>query len=696
MKLTVWPGDPTRVAGVDLQIAGAIDQDPQRQQRLRQARKAFGIQPGGVFRQAEWERAKQDTVHSLHHKLYAAARIVESRADVDPDTHSARLSVQIDSGPPFRFGTVTVTGLERYPPSIVTNLNPIRPGSPYDENELLKFQRRLLASGYFASAVVAAGSDPAQADATPIRVNVVEGAARRLGLGLGYSTDRGLRAVAQYTDKNTFDRALRFSGSVQVDQVGQNVVGGLYLPRNAEGHVYGVEAKYNYQDIEDLQTTAWSVTGARTFTVEERESQQSLQLLSEYNELADGTSERATALYLAQTWRWNNLDDLVAPRRGAVFSLQLGGAAEAVLSDASFGRLYTKGTYLLPVRKFGTVVLRAELGVVLAESSQGIPQAYVFRTGGDTTVRGYAYESLGVPQGGSIVGGRYLGVGSVEYIQWIKPDWGAAVFVDAGNAVDDLKAFDVALGLRRGRTLAQPRRHDQPGRRLWPEGRRMAPALQRGDRVAMKLARTLGWSVALLVALLLATALTLRWASRSESALRWGIAKLGEQLPCRLTVQGLSGSLSEPIRIQRLVCESDALRVDASQVELDWSPWALMRERLDVASLRAATLVVEARDKNQGPLAVPTDLALPLAVHLGRLELGTVTVESSADPIILREIDASYDGDARSHRLLLRRLTSPWGSGQGELQLGAQAPCRCRRSCRSRAPGSRAGRSRRR
>ena len=153
---TVWPGEATRVASIDLQITGAIDQDPQRQQRLRQAREAFGIQRGSVFRQAEWERAKQDTVHSLHHQRYAAARIVDSRADVDPDAHTARLSVHIDSGPPFRFGTVTVTGLERYPPSIVTNLNPIRPGSPYDENELLKFQRRLLASGYFASAVVAA------------------------------------------------------------------------------------------------------------------------------------------------------------------------------------------------------------------------------------------------------------------------------------------------------------------------------------------------------------------------------------------------------------------------------------------------------------------------------------------------------------------------------------------------------------
>jgi translocation and assembly module TamA len=455
-RLTVWPGEPTRVSNVDLQITGAIDRDPQRQQRLQQAREAFGIQPGSVFRQADWERAKQDAVHSLHHKRYAAARIVDSRADVDPDARTARLRVQIDSGPPFLFGTVTVAGLDRYPPSIVTNLNPIRPGSPYDEDELLKFQRRLLVSGYFASAVVAAGSDPAQANATPIRVNVVEGAARKLGLGLGYSTDRGLRAVAQYTDKNTFDRALRFSGSVQVDQVGQNAVAGLYLPRNAQGHVYGVEAKYDYQDIEELQTTAWSITGARTLTVEERESQQSLQLLREYNELADGTSDHTKALYLAQTWRWNDFDDLVAPRRGYILSLQVGAAAQALLSDASFGRLHTKGTYLLPVRSFGTVVLRAEVGVVLAESSAGIPSAYLFRTGGDNTVRGYAYESLGVPEGGSIVGGRYLGVGSIEYIQWIKPEWGAAVFVDAGNAVDDLQAFDVALGYGVGARWRSP------------------------------------------------------------------------------------------------------------------------------------------------------------------------------------------------------------------------------------------------
>jgi len=445
-KLTVWPGEATRVTHIDLTVGGPVSADPRGEERKAQARSAFGIEVGSRFRQPDWEAAKQRALHSLHRKRYAAAAIVASRAEIDPQTRSARLSVEIDSGPPFTFGTVVVSGLQRYPQRIVTNLNPIAPGSPYDEDALLKYQRRLLASGYFASAVVAADADPAQAGATPIRVNVVEGAARKLDLGAGFSTDRGLRAQAQYTDKNTLDRALRFDGQVKVDRLSREAVAGLSLPRNAGGHVYGVEAKYNFQDIQGQQRTDWSITGARTFTVEERESQQSLQFLTESSALAGGSEDDTKALFAAQTWRWNALDDIIAPRRGAYLSVQVGGAAKALLSDRTFGRLSTKGNYLLPVRDFGTVVLRGELGTVLADSRDGIPQAYLFRTGGDTTVRGYAFDSLGVEQDGAIVGGRYLAVGSVEYVQWIKPQWGAAVFVDAGNAVDDLEEFRAALG----------------------------------------------------------------------------------------------------------------------------------------------------------------------------------------------------------------------------------------------------------
>jgi translocation and assembly module TamA len=91
-------------------------------------------------------------------------------------------------------------------------------------------------------------------------------------------------------------------------------------------------------------------------------------------------------------------------------------------------------------------LLRGEAGVVIARSRTGIPASFLFRTGGDQTLRGYAFESIGVPQGEAIVGGRYLAVASAEYTRWITETIGAAVFVDAGDAFDQLNAFDLAVG----------------------------------------------------------------------------------------------------------------------------------------------------------------------------------------------------------------------------------------------------------
>jgi translocation and assembly module TamA len=189
VKLLIEPGEPTRVVSVEFRITGAIDRDPDREQRIASARAAFILAEGAVFRQRDWAAGKEGATHSLHRKLYAAARIVNSQADIDPVALEAKLSVEIDSGPPFNFGELQVNGLQRYPLRLVSNISPIKPGDPYDEQQLQKFQKRLLVSGRFASAVVYAGSDPKQADATPITVNVVESQSSRVELGGGVSTD---------------------------------------------------------------------------------------------------------------------------------------------------------------------------------------------------------------------------------------------------------------------------------------------------------------------------------------------------------------------------------------------------------------------------------------------------------------------------------------------------------------------------
>jgi translocation and assembly module TamA len=120
------------------------------------------------------------------------------------------------------------------------------------------------------------------------------------------------------------------------------------------------------------------------------------------------------------------------------------------LATQDFVRGTAKMNVLVPLGRRADVAARLEGGIVMANSRSGVPSSFLFRTGGDQTVRGYAYQSIGVPQGRAIVGGRYMMVGSVEATYWLAGDWGVAAFVDAGDAFDNRNLFDLAIGYGMG------------------------------------------------------------------------------------------------------------------------------------------------------------------------------------------------------------------------------------------------------
>ena len=77
-------------------------------------------------------------------------------------------------------------------------------------------------------------------------------------------------------------------------------------------------------------------------------------------------------------------------------------------------------------------------------------------TGGTGSVRGYAYQSLGIKEGNATVGGRFLGVVSAEATHWLNESWGIAAFVDAGDAVDQLEDVRLAVGYGLGARWRSP------------------------------------------------------------------------------------------------------------------------------------------------------------------------------------------------------------------------------------------------
>lgn len=97
--------------------------------------------------------------------------------------------------------------------------------------------------------------------------------------------------------------------------------------------------------------------------------------------------------------------------------------------------------YLQSIGEKQRLIARASLGASWTDNFDRIPPSLRYFAGGDRSIRGYAFENIGSRDSeGNNIGGRYLGVGSLEYEYYFKPDWAVAAFVDGGDAfVDDFK-----------------------------------------------------------------------------------------------------------------------------------------------------------------------------------------------------------------------------------------------------------------
>ena len=176
-------------------------------------------------------------------------------------------------------------------------------------------------------------------------------------------------------------------------------------------------------DIEGLITHTASIIVRRESIDERNTPAFSVGYFINDQQPAGGDTERSHALYGEAQYTWRRTDSLLLPTRGWMANVTGGGGIPGA-STEGFGRVVGKFAYWLPLGHSDELYLRGEGGAVLAHSREGIPSVFLFRTGGDTTVRGYAFESLGVQQDGATVGGRYYGVASAEITHWFAAELG--------------------------------------------------------------------------------------------------------------------------------------------------------------------------------------------------------------------------------------------------------------------------------
>ena len=458
--LEVDPGQRSHVDRVRIVIDG--DVEPARREALIESWK---LKSGEPFRQSAWDDAKQSLLADLIAVDFAAGRLQDSRAEVHPETQRVDLQVVLVAGPSYSFGELKISGLKRYSAALIERYNrSVEPGRPYSEERLLALQTALQDTPYFGSVTVALdrsddGGVPATADgrvSAPVLVHVRERAPYQVSLGAGFSTNTGARVEANYRSADLFGRAWELHSGVRIEQLRQTAYADVFLPPDQRRRRDGVGAAFEKSDIEDLALEGYSIGATRVQKRGSIEQRLALNWLQEKQTPKGSPTTTNRALTAQAGWTWRHAPDPLNPSEGIALQAQLGGGSKQLLSDQDFLRTYLRYAQGLPLGVSDGLFLRAELGVTLAPSSDGIPQSFLFRTGGSNSVRGYAYQSLGVPDGSAVVGGRYMMTMSAEYTHWITPAWGAAAFVDAGDAQDSRDAFDLALGYGVGARWKSP------------------------------------------------------------------------------------------------------------------------------------------------------------------------------------------------------------------------------------------------
>jgi translocation and assembly module TamA len=456
VRLRIEPGQPTTVASVELLVTGAAASGgPEGEKIAARMRQEWPLPKGAVFRQEDWAAGKTSAVRVFTVERYAAAALVVSRAEVDPEAHTAALSLTVDSGPPFRFGALDVTGVQKYSEALVRNLVTFSPGEPYTAEALQVFLRRLNGSGYFASAQATVESDPAQADAAPVHLRVIEAPEKKITAGAGFSTDTLFRAQLTYDDFNIDDAGLRFHTDLDVESKIQGVTMRLTLPPRVPQYTDSYSTSVAHTDISGLRTNEFMAGWQRKTAVERDQVTYSAGFYASQQMPTNAESANAFALYFEYGRTWRNVDDLLSPNRGYSINARVGAAPPGV-STAAMGRGILQFAAWLPVDTKTQIVFKLEGGAVAAREARDVPIQLLFRTGGDTTVRGYEFNSLGPRIGDATVGGRYYALGSAEVVRWIGDVWGIATFVDAGNAADQPRDLKPVYGYGAGVRLRTP------------------------------------------------------------------------------------------------------------------------------------------------------------------------------------------------------------------------------------------------
>ncbi|MDK4564631.1 autotransporter assembly complex family protein [Kingella kingae] len=451
----VVSGKRTHIENVNVAILGDIVQDADLGTYYKNALQKWQLPVRAPFRQEHWSASKVAVLSAVSRKKYPLATLETSQAEINPQTQTADLTVQINSKKPVYFGDFQIAGNERYPESVIRGLAQFNAGDVYDLDKLLNYQQALESDSHYSGASVQADFEQLQDDRVPVKVAVTEVKRQKVEAGLSFDSEYGLGGNIGYEHYNLFNRGYVGSVALSADKY-QTALGlGISQPRNSKGHYWTTNMTYSRNTTQKLETRSLS---SGIWHVRDRdgiEARYGLEFIGQDSKIPDSGINfgRSFVTMLTASWKRQNIETTMRPANGYYFDGKIGTTLGKLLSSTMAVRIKgSAGYYFTPENKqLGTFVARGELGYVYTKDKlEGgdVPTTLMFRTGGASSIRGYELDSIGLRTDytDAVLPGRAMFVASGEYQYPIKNDFALAVFHDVGSVAHNFKDMTLRHG----------------------------------------------------------------------------------------------------------------------------------------------------------------------------------------------------------------------------------------------------------
>ncbi|RLA19395.1 MAG: hypothetical protein DRQ62_11980 [Gammaproteobacteria bacterium] len=288
----------------------------------------------------------------------------------------------------------------------------------------------------------------------PLAVNLKNLPRHALSAGVGYDTDLGFRISAGYKNRYLNENGHQFIADLNLSLKKSHFIMEYVLPYN--------------NPLKDRLSFFSGITYEDTTNIDSQKIEVGARLSNRfYGQLV--LSEQLK--FVAEHFRNSNsapfqtqfllvpgiaISNIRAENKGMYldgykYMLNLNAAHRSIASNVSF--IQTRFNLKMAYSTFwgGRIIAKTDLGATAVDVFTDLPSSYRFYAGGDNSVRGYDYKSIGERnESGDVIGGRYLVTGSLEYEQKIIDAWSIAAFIDAGDAFTSTMnvKFGAGLGVR--------------------------------------------------------------------------------------------------------------------------------------------------------------------------------------------------------------------------------------------------------